>query len=158
MKKFLVAAGLLAVVVGARGLGLAEEGHQHQAMGKTEMTGKSCPMGSLEKCCPAMVKGADVAIEKIPEGVTMKVTAKDAKTVAAIQEAADKLKECKPDKKSAVPAKVDDKDEIVACPVMGTKMKKSKTYEKTEYKGKTYYFCCPMCKPEFLKNPEKYTK
>jgi YHS domain-containing protein len=24
------------------------------------------------------------------------------------------------------------------------------------YKGKKIYFCCPGCKPEFEKNPEKY--
>ena len=27
---------------------------------------------------------------------------------------------------------------------------------KTEYKGKTYYFCGPMCKMEFEENPQKY--
>ena len=27
---------------------------------------------------------------------------------------------------------------------------------KSEYKGKTYYFCGPMCKLEFDENPEKY--
>ncbi|MHC4546052.1 MAG: YHS domain-containing protein [Planctomycetota bacterium] len=26
----------------------------------------------------------------------------------------------------------------------------------TVYKGKKVYFCCPGCKPEFEKNPEKY--
>jgi YHS domain-containing protein len=39
------------------------------------------------------------------------------------------------------------------CPVMGNPIDK-KYY--TEYKGKKVYFCCPMCKPEFDKNPEKY--
>uniref|UniRef100_A0A7C4Y5X4 YHS domain-containing protein n=1 Tax=candidate division WOR-3 bacterium TaxID=2052148 RepID=A0A7C4Y5X4_UNCW3 len=29
---------------------------------------------------------------------------------------------------------------------------------KSEYKGKTYYFCAPGCKKEFDKNPEKYLK
>ena len=29
---------------------------------------------------------------------------------------------------------------------------------KSVYKGKTYYFCCPGCKPLFDKNPEKYIK
>jgi P-type Cu+ transporter len=24
------------------------------------------------------------------------------------------------------------------------------------YQGKTYYFCCPACKPVFEKNPSKY--
>ncbi len=28
---------------------------------------------------------------------------------------------------------------------------------KSEYKGKKYYFCGPMCKLEFDENPEKYT-
>ena len=28
--------------------------------------------------------------------------------------------------------------------------------QKSVYKGKTYYFCCPGCKPQFDKNPEKY--
>lgn len=27
---------------------------------------------------------------------------------------------------------------------------------KTEYKGKTYYFCAPGCKMEFEEDPEKY--
>ena len=46
------------------------------------------------------------------------------------------------------------------CPVMGTKIpdvSKSKG-GKSVYKGKTYYFCCPGCKPQFDKNPEKYIK
>ena len=29
---------------------------------------------------------------------------------------------------------------------------------KSEYKGKTYYFCAPGCKKEFDDNPEKYIK
>jgi YHS domain-containing protein len=27
---------------------------------------------------------------------------------------------------------------------------------KTNYQGKTYYFCAPGCKSEFEENPEKY--
>ena len=27
---------------------------------------------------------------------------------------------------------------------------------KTEYKGKTYYFCAPGCKKSFDREPEKY--
>ncbi len=29
---------------------------------------------------------------------------------------------------------------------------------KSEYKGKTYYFCSPGCKSTFDKNPNKYVK
>lgn len=29
---------------------------------------------------------------------------------------------------------------------------------KSDYKGKTYYFCSPFCKSEFEKNPKKYVR
>jgi hypothetical protein len=29
---------------------------------------------------------------------------------------------------------------------------------KTEYKGRTYYFCCAYCADAFAQNPEKYVK
>ncbi|MDQ2800792.1 MAG: YHS domain-containing protein [Armatimonadota bacterium] len=29
---------------------------------------------------------------------------------------------------------------------------------KSVYKGKTYYFCCASCKPEFDKNPQAHVK
>lgn len=51
------------------------------------------------------------------------------------------------------------KDEIgksVECPVMGTKFKVKGDTEAADYKGETYYFCCPGCSPEFKKDPEKY--
>ena len=50
------------------------------------------------------------------------------------------------------------KKAVVRCPVMGGVVKDTKTAPKSIYKGKTYYFCCPGCKPEFDKNPAKYVK
>lgn len=47
-------------------------------------------------------------------------------------------------------------EEMVTCPVMGTKIKKSDAADSYVYKGKTYYFCCSGCKPKFVENPEKY--
>ena len=45
------------------------------------------------------------------------------------------------------------------CPVMGTKIPDvTQAAGKSIYKGKTYYFCCPSCKPLFDKNPEKYIR
>ena len=45
------------------------------------------------------------------------------------------------------------------CPVMGSKIPDvTKAAGKSVYKGKTYYFCCGGCKPQFDKNPEKYIK
>jgi len=39
------------------------------------------------------------------------------------------------------------------CPVMGGAINKDIF---TEYEGKKVYFCCPACKTEFEKSPEKY--
>jgi YHS domain-containing protein len=41
-------------------------------------------------------------------------------------------------------------------PVCGMTVVESPTAIKTEYKGKTYYFCAPGCKAAFEKDPEKY--
>lgn len=42
------------------------------------------------------------------------------------------------------------------CPVTGDKIASAaKAYSHETYKGKTYYFCCPECKPRFDKNPGK---
>jgi YHS domain-containing protein len=49
-----------------------------------------------------------------------------------------------------------EKDEMVVCPVLKEKIKKSAASDSVVYKGTTYYFCCAGCKPEFMKNPEKY--
>lgn len=44
----------------------------------------------------------------------------------------------------------------ITCPVMGNPVGDPATAPRTEYKGTTYYFCCPPCKDSFDKNPEKY--
>jgi YHS domain-containing protein len=44
----------------------------------------------------------------------------------------------------------------VKCAVMGDEFVPNAKSLKSSYKGKTYYFCCPGCKPEFDKNPAKY--
>lgn len=52
-------------------------------------------------------------------------------------------------------------DEIgrkAVCPVMKNELTVSKDTDAAEYKGKTYFFCCASCPPEFKKNPEKYVK
>lgn len=43
--------------------------------------------------------------------------------------------------------------EQTICPVMAGPIDKNVF---VEYKGKKVYFCCPACKGEFEKNPEKY--
>ena len=43
------------------------------------------------------------------------------------------------------------------CPVSGSTIASATDAANSEvYKGKTYYFCCPMCKPLFDKDPAKY--
>ncbi len=41
-------------------------------------------------------------------------------------------------------------------PVCGMEVDTGTAKYKTLYKGKVYYFCSPMCKDEFEKNPEHY--
>ena len=51
------------------------------------------------------------------------------------------------------------KDEIgrwVNCPVMNVKFEVRKDTPVIDYKGKSYYFCCPHCVGDFKKNPNKY--
>lgn len=44
----------------------------------------------------------------------------------------------------------------VRCPVTGEVVDDPSTAAKSVYKGTTYYFCCPGCKPKFDADPEKY--
>lgn len=45
------------------------------------------------------------------------------------------------------------KKAALICPVTGTKIASAnKAYNHETYKGKSYYFCCPECKPRFDKN------
>ena len=44
------------------------------------------------------------------------------------------------------------------CPVTKDWFVVDEKTPKSVYKEKTYYFCCPGCKPQFDKAPEKYVK
>jgi len=44
------------------------------------------------------------------------------------------------------------------CPVTKNKFKVDKETKAIDYKGQTYYFCCPGCDTEFIKEPEKYIR
>jgi len=41
-------------------------------------------------------------------------------------------------------------------PICKMKVEPAKAAAKSDYKGKTYYFCALGCKKTFDKNPEKY--
>jgi YHS domain-containing protein len=41
-------------------------------------------------------------------------------------------------------------------PVCGMDVDEKTTTLKSEYQGRTYYFCSPGCKQSFDKNPQKY--
>jgi YHS domain-containing protein len=61
--------------------------------------------------------------------------------------------------KLAVAHKVTAKAVKLICPVTGEKIASiAASAGHSTYKGKTYYFCCPSCKPMFDKNPTKYAK
>jgi Cu+-exporting ATPase len=44
------------------------------------------------------------------------------------------------------------------CVVCGMEVERDKAAAKSEYKGRTYYFCCPDCKQKFDQNPAQYAK
>lgn len=119
------------------------EGSMTKHKGSHEKHKKGCH-GS----CPVMIPGADVNMKNSDNGVVITVTSANKETVKEIQKQAKKNLEKK--------TKMD--KEMVNCPVMGTKMKRSQVFETAEYKGKTYHFCCAGCKPAFLKNPDKYVE
>ena len=45
---------------------------------------------------------------------------------------------------------------MVTDPVCKMQIDENKAAGKSEYKGKTYYFCAPVCKRKFDENPERY--
>ncbi len=140
---------VLSMVLISASLILAYECEKHKHKGHSQET----KMENMEHTgCLLCDLNADFSVKETKDGVVLSIKAKkdgvDAKT---IQENVKKWIEMKKDIASA-------EDEVVVCPVMGTKMKKSKAYAKMEYKGKTYYLCCQHCVDEFKKNPEKYVK
>jgi YHS domain-containing protein len=134
----------------------APQTHKHSTKAhatKTVAAGKgkagmTCPMGVKGKMpanCPTPGKGGGVCpVSGMSSG---KPTAKcpmmgKAKSAASAKTMA---------KKSRIVSAV--------CPVMGTKIPNvRKAAGKSVYNGKTYYFCCPSCKPAFDRNPAKYLR
>ena len=47
-------------------------------------------------------------------------------------------------------------DSLVLDIVCGMEIDEKKSKWNSNYRGKTYFFCGPMCKLEFDENPEKY--
>jgi YHS domain-containing protein/thiol-disulfide isomerase/thioredoxin len=51
------------------------------------------------------------------------------------------------------------KQTAAQCPVTGEKIARiTAATAKSTFQGKTYYFCCPGCKPKFDKDPAKYAR
>jgi YHS domain-containing protein len=44
------------------------------------------------------------------------------------------------------------------CPVSGETFTVGANTQRSEYQSKHYVFCCPDCKPDFDKDPAKYTQ
>ncbi len=56
--------------------------------------------------------------------------------------------------KSSLPAQKQAQPAKVVDPVCGMQLDAAKTTLKSDYKGKTYYFCSDYCKKTFDANPE----
>ena len=49
-------------------------------------------------------------------------------------------------------------ERMAVDPVCKMQVDEAKAAGKSEYQGKTYYFCAPVCKTKFDKNPGAYVK
>ncbi len=54
-------------------------------------------------------------------------------------------------------AEVDQPDSVVHDPVCMAEIKPHQAYGSTQYEGKSYYFCCPVCQGAFQQDPAAYT-
>ena len=43
-------------------------------------------------------------------------------------------------------------------PVCGMDIQPEQAAGQSEYKGQTYYFCCPACKQQFDQEPQRYAQ
>ncbi len=185
MKRILIAiAIILALAVSAIGVYAVTSGHHGNGSGcpmmQSGQAGSGCPMmqsdcKDMSKCdmmksgsCPmhgttAVAKGTTSAVcpvmgRKIPN--VAKAAGKSVYKGKAYYFCCPSCK-TKFDKNPSKYVKpvVAPKTISAVCPVMGTKIADvSKAAGKSVYKGKTYYFCCPGCKPAFDDNPAKYAK
>ena len=46
--------------------------------------------------------------------------------------------------------------DVAKDPVCGMMVDENKAAGKSEYQGRTYYFCAPVCKAKFDSNPANY--
>ena len=46
---------------------------------------------------------------------------------------------------------------MTVCPVCKTEIEEKKARGTSEYKGKTYHFCCKACKKKFDETPDNYS-
>ena len=63
-----------------------------------------------------------------------------------------------PRRKGWGPAQLKEIIEMERDPVCGMYVNEASVADKTEYNGKTYYFCKRGCKTEFDKQPAQYTR
>jgi len=139
-------------------------------MSAADMKAKGCKMAGMDAtgkdgmmmhglCC---MKGTDMKVTNTDKGVMIEFTSTDKAVVKKIQENAKQMETCHMNNmaagEKAVPLAKGEKDGEVTCPVMGTKIMKSKAVAVREYKGKKYYLCCNMCIAKWDADPAKYAK
>jgi YHS domain-containing protein len=125
-----------------------------KAAGKADYKGKT-----LYFCCPGCVTAfgkADDAgkarFAKLTELRTEKITLSD--RLKAVESELGTLESAKP---AAAATKTAASNATLHCAVTGEEIASVEAASgKREYKGKTYYFCCPGCDKKFDADPAKY--
>jgi YHS domain-containing protein len=164
MKKILLS--VLAVVVSLSLVVPAIAGDGCPSMKKADAEKAGCQKDKQAKGCKDKQdkKACHKDAKECKGDVDKKACAKDCKK-ACCAENKEHAKDCKEaccakDQQSKIGNQAADKDGKVLCPVMGGEIVLAKADQESAavYKGKTYYFCCAGCKPQFEKDPEKYLK
>lgn len=169
MKKWVLSGVITALFIAVPVFVHSDDGGSHGMMAGHGHE-KSAGHDSTDKCLLCGTTG-EVTVKNTKNGVQISIKAKGKDKILEIQEMAQEWLKMREKMAAhaavsgtaktgeAVESKMDgNPDEIVYCPVMGTKMKKKDAYAVYEYKGKKYYLCCGMCVDPFRNNPEKYVK
>jgi len=119
-----------------------------------------CPHAkALDPTCPHAEKGSpDCGCAKAEGEKTSECPhhkKEEGKECGCTKTGGEKTHECPYHKEGAGAAAGDMKGKIT-CPVSGEVIEDISKANKSEYKGKSYYFCCEGCKAKFDAAPEKF--
>jgi len=95
---------------------------------------------------------------KAPAGLLIGTSSPQEIAVSIIAEIIQAQKRCPPENSSPEESGPKDGSEAATDPVCGMAVDLSESTYRSEYKGKSFYFCCAGCKRTFDERPEKFVR